>query len=63
MKAKSKTITKESLESLNLTDTVNGIQNFYEYIEILEPEKRKSGILVESVDDLIEKLSNKEALF
>lgn len=58
MKAKSKPFQVESLKSLELTELVNEISNRLKIKSIREPEKRKGGVTVASVDELIEKLRN-----
>lgn len=58
MKAKSKPFQDESLKSLELTETVQNIIGRLRIKSIREPEKRKGGITVASVDELIDKLRN-----
>ena len=58
MKAKSKPFQVESLQSLELTEIVKEISNRLKIKSIREPEKRKGGIIVASVDELIDKLRN-----
>ncbi|EEF33063.1 electron transfer flavoprotein subunit beta, mitochondrial [Ricinus communis] len=53
MKAKSKVIKKYTPEELNV-ETKSDI----EIIEVTEPPKRKAGVIVSSVDELIDKLKN-----
>lgn len=58
MKAKSKPFQVESLQSLGLSDLVKDIASRIQIKGIREPEKRKGGITVASVDELIDKLRN-----
>lgn len=58
MKAKSKPLSTETLESLGLSEIYKNIQKRLEYLEISEPPKRKAGVKVDTVDELIEKLRN-----
>lgn len=53
MKAKSKPIKKMTLEDLKVD-----IKSDIEIVEVTEPAKRKSGVIVSSVDELIDKLKN-----
>lgn len=53
MKAKSKAIKKYTLEDLKVE-----IESDLEIVEVIEPPKRKSGIVVSSVEELIDKLKN-----
>lgn len=53
MKAKSKPIKKFTPKELNVD-----IKPDLEIVEVTEPPKRKSGVLVSSVDELIEKLKH-----
>ncbi|CAN7027934.1 unnamed protein product [Brassica oleracea var. botrytis] len=53
MKAKSKPIKKMTLEDLKVD-----IKSDIEIVEVTEPPKRKSGVIVSSVDELIDKLKN-----
>ncbi|CAJ2628013.1 unnamed protein product [Trifolium pratense] len=53
MKAKSKPIKKYTPEELNVE-----IKSDLEIVEVTEPPKRKSGVIVSSVDELIDKLKN-----
>ncbi len=53
MKAKSKPLKELSLQEIGVT-----LQKRVEVIELDEPPKRKGGIKVESVDELIDKLHN-----
>ncbi|CDY32940.1 BnaA09g16530D [Brassica napus] len=53
MKAKSKPIKKMTLEDLKVD-----IKSDIEIVEVTEPKKRKSGVIVSSVDELIDKLKN-----
>ncbi|KAF3654829.1 Electron transfer flavoprotein subunit beta, mitochondrial [Capsicum baccatum] len=53
MKAKSKPIKKFTLQDLNIE-----IKSDLEVVEVTEPPKRKSGVIVSSVDELIDKLKN-----
>lgn len=58
MKAKSKPFQVESLKSLELSEIVNEIASRFKIKSIREPEKRKGGITVANVDELIDKLRN-----
>lgn len=62
MKAKSKPFQVESLKSLELSDTVKEIVGRLKIISIREPEKRKGGITVATVDELIDKLRNESGV-
>ena len=53
MKAKSKVIKKMTPEELNVE-----IKSDLEVVQVTEPPKRKAGIMVSSVDELIDKLKN-----
>ncbi|XP_058082662.1 electron transfer flavoprotein subunit beta, mitochondrial [Magnolia sinica] len=53
MKAKSKVIKKVTPEELNVE-----IKSDLEVVEVNEPPKRKAGVIVSSVDELIDKLKN-----
>lgn len=53
MKAKSKPIKKFKLEDLKVD-----IKSDLEIVEVTEPPKRKAGVIVSSVDELIDKLKN-----
>ncbi|RLM73569.1 electron transfer flavoprotein subunit beta, mitochondrial [Panicum miliaceum] len=53
MKAKSKIIKKVTPEELNVD-----IRSDIEVIEVNEPPKRKSGVILSSVDELLDKLKN-----
>ncbi|KAK1315428.1 hypothetical protein QJS10_CPA06g00264 [Acorus calamus] len=53
MKAKSKVIKKVTPEDLNVE-----IKSDLEVVQISEPPKRKAGIILSSVDELIDKLKN-----
>ncbi|EOA12579.1 hypothetical protein CARUB_v10026994mg [Capsella rubella] len=53
MKAKSKPIKKMTVQDLKVD-----IKSDIEILEVTEPPKRKSGVMVSSVDELIEKLRN-----
>ncbi|KAM6544561.1 hypothetical protein CsatB_025297 [Cannabis sativa] len=53
MKAKSKTIKKYTPKDLNVE-----IKPDFEVVQVTEPPKRKGGIIVSSVDELIDKLKN-----
>lgn len=58
MKAKSKPFQVESLQSLGVSEIVKNIASRMKIVSVSEPEKRKGGIKVKDVDDLIEKLRN-----
>ncbi|CAL1411107.1 unnamed protein product [Linum trigynum] len=53
MKAKSKPVKKYTPEELNVA-----MKSDLEVVEVTEPPKRKAGVLVSSVDELIDKLKN-----
>ena len=53
MKAKSKPIKKFTPQDLNVE-----IKSDLEVIQVTEPPKRKAGVVVSSVDELIAKLKN-----
>ncbi|KAG5588141.1 hypothetical protein H5410_048575 [Solanum commersonii] len=53
MKAKSKPIKKFTLQDLSVE-----IKSDLEVVEVTEPPKRKSGVILSSVDELIDKLKN-----
>ncbi|WCJ24015.1 Electron transfer flavoprotein subunit beta [Euphorbia peplus] len=53
MKAKSKVIKKYTPQELNVD-----IKSDLEVVEVREPPKRKAGVIVSSVDELIDKLKN-----
>ena len=58
MKAKSKPFQVETLQSLGVSELVRDISERLKIKEIREPEKRKGGITVANVDELIDKLRN-----
>lgn len=58
MKSKSKPFQVESLQSLGVSEIVRDISERLKIKEIREPEKRKSGVTVATVDELIDKLRN-----
>ncbi|XP_006652115.3 electron transfer flavoprotein subunit beta, mitochondrial [Oryza brachyantha] len=53
MKAKSKVIKKVTPEDLNVD-----IRSDMEVVQVTEPPKRKAGVILSSVDELIDKLKN-----
>lgn len=53
MKAKSKVINKMTPEDLNVE-----IKSDLEVVQVTEPPKRKAGVMVSSVEELIDKLKN-----
>jgi len=53
MKAKSKPIKKVTPDELNVQ-----IRSDIEVVEVTEPPKRKAGVILSSVDELIDKLKN-----
>ena len=53
MKAKSKVIKKYTPQELNVE-----VKSDIEIVEVTEPPKRKAGVIVSSVDELIDKLRN-----
>ena len=58
MKAKTKPFQVETLKSLELSELVQEIANRFKIKSIREPEKRKGGVIVADVDELIDKLRN-----
>ena len=58
MKAKSKPFKVETLQSLNISGPVREISERLRITQIRAPEKRKGGITVDTVDELIDKLRN-----
>lgn len=53
MKAKSKVIKKVTPEELNVE-----INSDLEVLQVTEPPKRKAGVILSSVDELVDKLKN-----
>lgn len=53
MKAKSKPIKKYTPQELNVD-----VKSDLEVIQVTEPPKRKAGVILSSVDELIDKLKN-----
>lgn len=53
MKAKSKVIKKVTPEELNVE-----LRPDIEIVQVTEPPKRKAGVILSSVDELIDKLKN-----
>ena len=53
MKAKSKVIKKYTPQELNVE-----VKSDIEIVEVTEPPKRKAGVIISSVDELIDKLRN-----
>ena len=53
MKAKSKPIKKVTPDELSVQ-----IRSDIEVVEVTEPPKRKAGVILSSVDELIDKLKN-----
>ncbi|XP_022854876.1 electron transfer flavoprotein subunit beta, mitochondrial-like [Olea europaea var. sylvestris] len=53
MKAKSKVIKKVTPQDLNVE-----IRSDLEVVQVTEPPKRKAGVIVSSIDELIDKLKN-----
>ncbi|KAL5781763.1 hypothetical protein ACOSP7_006792 [Xanthoceras sorbifolium] len=53
MKAKSKVIKKYTPQELNVD-----VRSDFEVVQVTEPAKRKAGVIVSSVDELIDKLKN-----
>lgn len=53
MKAKSKVIKKFTPEELNVK-----IKSDLEIVQVTEPPKRKAGVIISSVDELVDKLKN-----
>ena len=58
MKAKSKPFKIETLKTLGISELVIEIARSQRISEVFEPQKRKGGITVSSVDELIDKLRN-----
>jgi electron transfer flavoprotein beta subunit len=56
MKARKKLIQGETLQSLNLNDS--DVTSRIEILEINEPPKRKAGIKVQTVEELVNRLKN-----
>lgn len=53
MKAKSKVIKKFTPQDLKVE-----IKSDVEVVQVMEPPKRKAGVMVSSVDELVDKLKN-----
>jgi electron transfer flavoprotein beta subunit len=53
MKAKKKPIQQLSIQDLNIK-----IKNRLNILKVEEPTKRQSGVMLQTVDELIEKLKN-----
>ena len=53
MKAKSKVIKKLTLQDLNVE-----IRSDLEVVQVTEPPKRQAGVVLSSVDELIDRLKN-----
>lgn len=53
MKAKSKVIKKLTPQDLNVE-----IKSDLEIVQVTEPPKRKAGVILSSVDELIDRLKN-----
>jgi electron transfer flavoprotein beta subunit len=53
MKAKKKPIQQLSVEELNIN-----IENRLNILKVEEPAKRQSGVMLQTVDELVEKLKN-----
>lgn len=62
MKSKSKPFQVENLESLGISEIIKEISCRTRIISVREPEKRKGGIKVANVDELIDKLRNEAKL-
>ena len=62
MRAKSKPFQVETLSSLGLIEIVKEICGRLQIKEIREPPKRKGGITVENVDELIERLRSEAGI-
>lgn len=58
MKAKSKVIKKFTLQELNVQ-----IKSDLEVLQVTEPPKRKAGVIISSVDELVDKLKNEARVF
>ena len=53
MKAKKKPINQITIEDLNIN-----IKNRLDILKVEEPAKRQSGIMVQNVEELVDKLKN-----
>lgn len=53
MKAKSKPIKKVTPEELNVQ-----LRSDFDVVQVSEPPKRKAGVILSSVDELLDKLKN-----
>jgi len=53
MKAKKKPIQQVSIEDLNIK-----IENRLNILKVEEPTKRQSGVMLKTVDELVDKLKN-----
>jgi electron transfer flavoprotein beta subunit len=53
MKAKKKPIQQVSIEDLNIK-----IENRLNILKVEEPNKRQSGVMLKTVDELVDKLKN-----
>lgn len=62
MKSKSKPFQLETLKSLGVSEIVKEISSRTRITSIREPEKRKGGIKVATVDELIDKLRNEASV-
>jgi electron transfer flavoprotein beta subunit len=58
MKAKSKPLQTVSIDDLGLKESIAAIQGRLRYLSISEPPKRKAGVKVGTVDELIDCLRN-----
>lgn len=53
---------KKKLEKINLNDLDVNIKNHLNIIKLEEPKEKRQGIMVKSVDELIDKLKNQEKI-
>lgn len=49
---------KKTIETVKAEDLIPGLQNRMKVVKVEEPKKRTAGTMVQSVDELIEKLRN-----
>lgn len=56
MKSKSKPFQVETLKSLGLAEKIAEIMARMKITEIKEPEKRSGGLILNDVDELVEKI-------
>lgn len=53
---------KKKIEEIPIADLGVDIESMLEYVEINEPPKRKGGVMVDSVEELFEKLKAHECV-